>query len=158
MYVFEPVTAAEKEKNRFRAVIKFLANEVGFFYSKIHIQVSSRNSWGIRCNHFKNFVWSSGNDWGQKAWVHCDEPNSKQESMESHKKRTAPLKKFKVSPLAGNLWRRSFGTRRNLYSSIIQVSYAAFARWRARLHILNHPSYSLDRVDLLLYMYIISAF
>ncbi|CAH2090362.1 unnamed protein product [Euphydryas editha] len=40
---------------------------------------------------------------GDETWVHHYEPESKQDSMQWHKKSTAPPKKFKVSQSAGKL-------------------------------------------------------
>lgn len=40
---------------------------------------------------------------GDETWVHHYEPESKQDSMQWHKKGTPPPKKFKVSPSAGKL-------------------------------------------------------
>lgn len=40
---------------------------------------------------------------GDETWVHHYDPESKQESMQWHKKGTDPPKKFKVTPSAGKL-------------------------------------------------------
>ncbi|KAJ8728788.1 hypothetical protein PYW07_006484 [Mythimna separata] len=73
---------------------------------------------------------------GDETWVHHYDPESKQESMQWHKKGSAPPKKFKVTPSAGKLMATVFWDSKGILlieytkkgQSITAASYATTLR------------------------------